>query len=785
MKRRTVLIACVCMSLFPLHYSYALPETVTRVIELDGPSWNYAGPIPETYYTPWLPLPSIFVRTRIGARFSSSTINLKCPMKVSISYDPAKAMPGSSVPIEVNIEPTTPQSGYVFESAFEVYLPSDVQVGFVGEQGIPDSILPWRAIDCNLWDLLGFIPNVDADIAVARNVIGVNMRSGKDSDNNQLPLNKSKEYHDTRVLIDLTDTVLSNDVIKEALTNKLYGKIPDPALTSLKLLLTENEIKVKIGAGIEKFAKLASLKIKGDLSYKVKGQKFELRLHYQVPGKAMGEIPFSQMSPTAKVQNNIHIPYSAKPTDDLQMKVVNVGYYFTLFQTLKIQVSIPIIGDVDIVNCTNTITQKAITVDVPADKGNFTIPLDKYRADTQLPRNPSGTNGEDLLQEEDDLPVMKTGWTTPRFTGNKLSVGSAAPNSLKHADAEVGEGKKNDEEDNNDEDDEHGEKDNEKGTVSTDQYIKKIFSSSGSVSQTTKAGSSLSQLNITRKTSTASPGGYVYDSKGAPIQGASVTMKTPTSKSVTVKTNENGHFTTDVLTGGPAVTVEIDKTGYIKASAVGYIDAYYHKFRCSNITLNSSIGTANITVKKNTIAYANARLEICSAPGVLPAIATNTLTATSSGKATYNQTFQEENQSMVLIAKVVPPEDSKVFPQSVPFTLGPGMSTDVLIVCETDEVVPVISEIVINKDAKGFVLGFKSNEKALYTVEAKNPQGLLVQPDPAASQWAYMAGTDFNVITSYKIPASSNGTYKIKIKVKDMKGNMAETPYRDVVWKGP
>jgi hypothetical protein len=973
MKKLTVLLLCICLLLFVFNIADTHAATKTETFELDGPSWNYGGPIPDTYYTPWLPFPSVFVRTRVGARFSSSVINLKCPMKVSIAYDESKALPGSRVPLEIKIEPNAPTSGYAFESAFGVYLPSDVQVGFVGFPGVPDSILPWTAIDYNLWDLLGFIPKVGQYIAAAKDQIGVNMRSGKDGDNNKLPLNASKEYHDTRVLIDVTDAALTDDVIQGAIIDKLYGKIPSSALTALKAIFTEKEIKDKIGKGIEKFAKVASLKIKGDPSYKVEGQSVELLLNYQVPGKTNGDMPFSLTSPTAKGTFNIHIPYFSNSTDKLEMKVMSVGYHFTLYQTLKIQIGIPILGDIDIVNLTYTVTQKTISCDVPDDKGKLSIPIQEgaelagdfhvglgavtatafcgsrntlmkcsarvtgqgfdrtfeepdYRlahavaisgltpekdynvvmtltdqsnqitisspsiafktksakvcdgvgeetvdsglsldSETITPgktqidftwRTSEKASTEVFISQEPDVRtnyisyVKKTGGVTAgyydsvpgervRETNHTITATNLASDTVYYYIIRS-----------------YAFKDDDpvkypgdfrrvglmgqirtlppyipvtvvvkaqsatmlltpiqitvtkqgsttpilnigaystgltpliplnRGTsyvfsVKDDPYFEDVSSSPVSVSSTAEGALPVVTLNLTKRTS---PGGFIYDSKGDPIEGASVRLKTQVSD-ITVTTDKSGHFTSETLNGGTGVAVNASKDDYIGAGTVGYIDPYYHIFRSPNLILNNGIGNATITVKKNATAYANAPIEIRLAQGAQTLV--TTLTANSSGKATFTRTYQYDNQSDALIAKVVPPADSKIFPQTAPFSLAPGESTNVLMVCETDEVAPTISDIVFNSDDQGLLLSFKSSEPSKYTVEAKNPQGQLVQTYPAYGQWAYMVGAGGNEINNFKIPTNMTGTHKIKIKVKDWKENMTETPYQDAVWNGP
>ena len=184
--------------------TYGFAEDIETSHEFAGPTWNYGGPIPETHMTPWIPLTHFIVRGKVGIRFSDSTINIKCPIKVTLKYDPAQVKSGTKFKLKIKAEPVAPESGKVFDSAFGFYLPSELDVGFVGVSGLAENLLPWFDLDYNLWDLLGEIPKVGDYLVVLKDQIGVNMDSVKDGADNTLPLNASKEYHDQRTLIDLS-----------------------------------------------------------------------------------------------------------------------------------------------------------------------------------------------------------------------------------------------------------------------------------------------------------------------------------------------------------------------------------------------------------------------------------------------------------------------------------------------------------------------------------------------------------------------------------------------------
>ena len=374
MKNRIVfLLLIVTLLLGNPFMSWATDEE--EIHEFSGPTWNYGGPPSDTHWSPWLPPAHFIVRGKIGARFSPFSINMKCPMKVTLKYNPADVKAGSRFKLKVKAEPIAPEEGKAFESAFGLYLPSALQVGFVGVSGLPDDLLPWFDIDYNLWDLLGFIPKFGSQVVRLRDQIGVNMDSVKDNGNNTLPLGSSKEYHDTRTLINLTEDVAGDDVIKTSMVNKIYSKIPDSAINTLKVFMSTDSIKGKLGSGVDKIAKLASLAIEGDPYFKVEGQRIELMLWYSVPGKTYGTMPLTITSSSQWKEFEIHIPYFASTSDTLQIAVTDVGYHFKLYQTLNFQVNFSLFPDLDLIDSTNTVTQKTITQSVGQDEFKTSIPI--------------------------------------------------------------------------------------------------------------------------------------------------------------------------------------------------------------------------------------------------------------------------------------------------------------------------------------------------------------------------------------------------------------------------
>ncbi len=141
--------------------------------------------VPETYWTPWLPLgtQSIF-----RFRFSTGTISVKCPVKLTFKYDPEKVRAGGDVTVKVKAE-LVGANHNTFESAFGLHLPNEIQIGFFGITGIPD-ILPWKTLPVDLCGILQNIPGLGptasqtiGNICSAIENVGVNTAS-----RNALPL---------------------------------------------------------------------------------------------------------------------------------------------------------------------------------------------------------------------------------------------------------------------------------------------------------------------------------------------------------------------------------------------------------------------------------------------------------------------------------------------------------------------------------------------------------------------------------------------------------------------
>ena len=74
-----------------------------------GPiEWSFQGkPVPETQWSPWLPLVQTGFRCKLGFLLSDGTITIKTPIKFTFRYDPDTARSGQDFAFAVKAEPAS------------------------------------------------------------------------------------------------------------------------------------------------------------------------------------------------------------------------------------------------------------------------------------------------------------------------------------------------------------------------------------------------------------------------------------------------------------------------------------------------------------------------------------------------------------------------------------------------------------------------------------------------------------------------------------------------------
>ena len=297
-------------------------------------SWNYHGkPTPGTHWSPWFPLTAqVGLRFRLGFRFSTGTIAFRDNLRVHFKWDDSQSKGGKTLHLKIKVEPRNADFK-TFESAFGVYLPNKLQVGFVGFPGLPN-ITPWFDISLNFWDIIAFIPKAGQAIATLANSLGVNTSSTK-----ALPLGATKKYRDTKT-VDLDFSELISKNVKTKAINRIWGKIPastrNNVIRVIKLTKkvdnagAETFAKKVIGKGLDKLAGLGTLRLIGDPIYTLKGERLELDVRYWIPGRISGTLPLEFTSSSQEKSVDIFIPTFVTASDRLYFVIDKVRYGFSL-----------------------------------------------------------------------------------------------------------------------------------------------------------------------------------------------------------------------------------------------------------------------------------------------------------------------------------------------------------------------------------------------------------------------------------------------------------------------
>lgn len=389
-KKNLLILAgfvCLVTALSAFAADTVVPHTFPAI------TWSFQGkPIPETYWSPWLPLGAQeILRFSFGFRFSSGTIAANCPVKLTFSYDPANAKSGRDLPIKVKAE-LLPLDTKTFESAFGISLPNRIQLGFFGITGLPD-FLPWYDLPWDFWDIIGSFPlpnlagvNIPETIAAAKNNIGVNTGSTE-----PLPLGSTESYHDERSLIsvDMSDIA---EKYKNNLAPELYNKLSsfltedemDGLLTIIRLTKgINNEQAVEFltdlcGKAVEKLAGLASLELIGDPYFSVEGIKLIVNARCYIPGgKGSGTYPlFFTSSGQEQTINFYDITPFIEAGDKLVVTVDAITYEFRLRQGLIAKVKLSLIP-INLDNVEKVVSYTQMKKDFTESEFKLEIPLAK------------------------------------------------------------------------------------------------------------------------------------------------------------------------------------------------------------------------------------------------------------------------------------------------------------------------------------------------------------------------------------------------------------------------
>jgi hypothetical protein len=401
--------------------------------------WNYSGnEIPETYWTPYLPLGSQqLTRFRIGFRFSTGTINVKCPVKLTFKYDTNNAQSGKDLPIKVKAE-LIGADYKTFESAFGLHLPNEFQVGFIGITGVPD-FLPWYTLPWDLCGILGAVPglpdaltNKVTVVCSAIENVGVNMNT-----QDALPLPGEAAYHDTRTLLDLKLTDFFTDAQKEEFVqdlgikffNGISSKLGSAKMSKLLFIIEAAKNLDEAGAtefltdkcisAAGKFTDLANITTIGDPYFKVEGVELNLLLRMYIPnGKGSGTYPltFTSSGQEQTVTFRDITPF-VQSGDKLVIVADSIAYRFKLKQCLKPIIKISVFPDIPIDTYEKYVTLATAEKDFSESEFKGEIPLVPSTDPIQSLRAQPGCTS---AQVNWTSPIVPLKGTIKVFDGNTL-----------------------------------------------------------------------------------------------------------------------------------------------------------------------------------------------------------------------------------------------------------------------------------------------------------------------------------------------------------------------------
>jgi hypothetical protein len=375
-----------------------------------GPiEWSFQGkPVPETMWSPWLPLVQTGLRFKLGFLISDGTITIKTPVKITCRYDPEAACSGQDFTFAIKAE-TAGANYNTFQSAFGLSFPNKLQLGFVGVSGCPID-LPWFDVPYDFWELVAKIPKVGENISSAVSNIGVNT-----STQNPLPIGKTDSYHNARDLISIE---ISKYKVED-LAPDVLGKIPESARTNAVRLIkianycSDAEALDKLQDYTEKALSVLydapTLTLKGDPYFKLEGVRLRANIKVYIPGgKGSGlyTLYFDKMNQFQTVTFRDITPFIS-PGDKLTLEVQDLAYEFRLIQGLTASIQVSVIP-INLDNVEKTVTYTTAVKDVSGDSYKIEIPLQQSNAIVQGLRSNPGCTSVSVNWASPSVPLKGT-----------------------------------------------------------------------------------------------------------------------------------------------------------------------------------------------------------------------------------------------------------------------------------------------------------------------------------------------------------------------------------------
>ena len=386
-----------------------------------GPiEWSFQGkPVPDTQWSPWLPLVQTGFRCKLGFLISDGTITIKTPVKFTFRYDADAARSGQDFVLGVKAEPAGADY-YTFQSAFGISFPNKIQLGFVGVSGCPID-LPWFDVPYDFWELVAKIPKVGDSISSAVSNIGVNT-----STKSALPLGKSDSYHNARDLI----TVEISKYKVEDLAPDLLGKIPESARTNAVRLIkvanycSDAEALKKLQDYTEKALSVLydapTLTLKGDPYFTLEGVRLRANIRVCIPGgKGSGlyTLYFDKMNNFQTVTFRDVTPF-INPGDKLTVTVEDIAYEFKLIQGLTASIQLSVIP-LNLDNVEKTVTYTTAEKNTSDDTFKIEVPIQQSDSIIQSLRTNPGCTSVSVNWASPSVPLKGT---VKAYNGDTLAA---------------------------------------------------------------------------------------------------------------------------------------------------------------------------------------------------------------------------------------------------------------------------------------------------------------------------------------------------------------------------
>jgi len=273
-----------------------------------------------------------------------------------------------------------------------------------------------------------------------------------------------------------------------------------------------------------------------------------------------------------------------------------------------------------------------------------------------------------------------------------------------------------------------------------------------------------------------SPGGFVYDIQGNPIQDTTVKMLAPVQRQTT--TDRLGHYTFDGwfdFVG--TVQLEIGKQDFVTKKVLGAVGSvsYARMFSAPNCILPSAIATVNITAKTQSGAPVSGATILVKEGGTQKgSISTN-----AQGLATFACNFNDNNANEHnLTFELQPPTGSKIMAVAtrLPVIGGSVQKLDLTAVEDTQG--PQVSNFAVKQiGAHNICATFSLNDRtATSSLAYEDPKGRT-----GATDWSSGSGNQTDPTSFHQAILQGNsidpGRYKIQVKAKDARGNITEGPF--------